>query len=135
MNKKIKAYFSHPITGKFGADCNAKKKQDYIKHNCKIAIEKAITLRQRFYDLHIYLPAESEPFVGRAHFKNYIDINKILEIDCEILENCDMLIIAPTIADGISGGMIKEILRACDKIIPIFVWNDYARIGKFIEEK
>lgn len=132
---KVKAYLSHPITGKFGTNCKSELAQQYMKINCQLAIEKANKLRKRFPELNIYVPAESEPFVGRTYTKGYLDVNKILEIDCEILETCDILIIAPNLDNGISKGMIKEILRACDKLIPIFMWNDFTRIKKFTKEK
>lgn len=108
--KSYRAYLSHTIRGKAGKRATTKTMQQ----NCLKAHAAAETLRSYLLDWHrmdniplldIYVPGEHDEFIQLAYAKKYITIEQILEIDCEILSQCDMLII---LGDYMSKGMQVE---------------------------
>jgi hypothetical protein len=84
----MRVYLSHSITGPKGS---AATKED-MKENCDKAKLVAKTLRAIYPEVEFYVPAESENFVGKAYTKGYLTIAQILEIDCDIIRECDAVI-------------------------------------------
>lgn len=111
MNK-LAIYLSHRISGG-GSDKLAAQRK-----NCKKAIEFGEWFRKTWPEAHLYIPAESEPFVGNAYEHNFLTISQILDIDCLILVNCNALLaLCP---DGKeSAGMSYEIDFAEKNHIPV----------------
>jgi hypothetical protein len=72
------------------------------------AIEFSKFIRKAFPAIQWYVPGDHDEIVQIAFEKNYLDADKILDIDCSIIDTCNfMLIFAPD--DYISGGMKIEI--------------------------
>lgn len=118
--KKVTAYLSHPIRGKKGGDATIED----IKLNCKKAIEFANRLRKDIPELDLYVPAEHElPPVGYILRKGYMTVDQILDVDCEVLEERDLLIVYGSVG-GRSSGMLKEINHAYDAAKPIATITD-----------
>jgi len=114
----IKIYVSHSIRGKYGKDATAKE----MNLNCQRAIKFGNGLRETFPEYNFYIPAEHDLFVQKAYFKNYLTEEQILDIDCDIITECEaMLIYAP---DGhISRGMGVEMRFTSIWHIPTFLVN------------
>ncbi len=125
----MRIYVSHPIRGKNGDAATEEEKQA----NCEAAIKWADLLRMNLglratqggglylgghWLTHrdwIYVPAEHEEFIGRAYGKGYLTEEQILDIDCEILKECDLLVVL----GEPSTGMRVEIGHAKSLNIPI----------------
>lgn len=114
MNK-IKAYLSHPIRGKLGAKA---MDRDMIQ-NCQKAIVVGTILEVCVPDLEIYVPAKHDEFVLKAYNKKYINEYQILDIDCDIIGERDLLIIYNW-QNYLSNGMVTEINYAKEHNIPIY---------------
>ncbi len=109
-----------------------------MKHNNAIAIITANLLRSKLgKKLNIYVPAENDEFVLIAYLKKYITVEQILDVDCDILAERDILLVYSP--DGyISRGMQVEIdhARNINKLILQFdaVTNGTAKmIGELID--
>jgi hypothetical protein len=118
--QKLTAYISHSIQGRYGT--NATDKQ--MDANNRRAIKITKKLRKEFGDkIDFYLPAEHEGFVHRAFRMGLLSIDEILVIDCDIIQEKNILILY--IPDSfISGGMIKEAHKARCLGKPILQIND-----------
>lgn len=103
MNK-IRAYISHPIRGRAGNKATDKD----IAINCGKAICVGAVLEICIPDLELYVPAKHDEFVLRAYRKNYVDEHQILDIDCDIIGERDLLIIYNW-QNYLSNGMVTEI--------------------------
>ena len=100
----MKIYLSHPIRGIKG---NTATEADMQK-NCYRARMLAYIIRRFIIPPpDIYCPAESEPFIGRAYKSGILTEKQILDIDCEIIKDCDLLIIYNP-ERGLSNGMKVE---------------------------
>lgn len=123
MITRPQAYFSHPIRG-----------GGYIpqEQNLKAAIFEANRLRMIYPTLDIYVPAEGEPFVGRAYKSEWLTEEQILDIDCRILEqDCSLLIIYPYMGQ-IGRGSFIELARAFEDTIPVYHHLDKKGIADWI---
>ena len=125
----FKIYMSHSIRGKDGD----KATQETVDKNCLAAIKAGEHLRSYFLDwyrmdgfpeIELYIPAEGDEFVQIAHDKKMIDIDQILDVDCEILNRRHMLLVW---GKYVSGGMEVEIAHAADKNIPIFACRTFSK--------
>lgn len=116
-NQKVKAYFSHTIRG---PDGSAATEED-ARRNCKEAVEVAKWLRESIPELEIYVPGEHEfPPVGILLHKGYITVEQILEVDCMIIDEQDLLVVL--VKDGWMGGGIGiEMAHAKKNAKPIFL--------------
>jgi hypothetical protein len=109
---KLTIYLSHPISGGGTDNLIIQKK------NCKKAIEFGEWFRKTWPEVHLYIPAESEPFVGNAYKYNFLTISQILDIDCLILADCNgILAFCPNGKE--SAGMSYEIDFAERVKIPV----------------
>lgn len=117
---KTKAYVSHPIRGQTGKDAT----DEQMTENNKKAMSFSNALKKKFPAIDFYIPGEHDEFIMKAYRKGWLNEEQILEIDCEILRTCDVLVVFAPDA-FISGGMKVEIDCAALYNIPIvFVWEN-----------
>lgn len=115
----MRVYLSHKISG---GDGNASFTD--MKKNCDEAIKIGQQIRGCMSNsIELYIPAESEPFVGVAFKDGYLTIHEILDIDCKIIDTCDIVIIYVPDGDELQGGRLVEhdyAVTCADKLIYIF---------------
>jgi hypothetical protein len=117
---KMRIYISHSVRGKYG-----KKATDaQMKENCAKAIGFVERLRATCPSLNIHCPAEMEDFVAVAYRMGVLSEKEILKVDCEILRNCNFLLVY--CPDGvISHGMQIEIdFAKKHKITTVFFYKE-----------
>lgn len=117
----MKVYFSHAMRGKPDHAVNSAKHGD----NCTIAKDLAKRFRKEFPKLELYVPAESEPFVGAAYKKGYLDIDQILELDCIIVDQCDVVIVYVPEGDELQGGRKFEYDHAVATGKPVYIFRSF----------
>ena len=122
----MRVYCSHSIRGKLGI--NATHTQ--MKENCDSMIELANRLRKALPDIGFYVPAEHEDFVQIAYDLDYLSEDKILEIDCKIIDGCDAVVVLVPDGDELQGGREVEYDYAVSQNTPVVV---YRLIGEAIE--
>lgn len=112
----MRTYLSHSIRGKLGNACPP----DQLKKNCEAAKVTAQLIRNSCPWLDLYVPAEHENFVQKAFDKKYITEKQILDIDCDILAECDNIVIWVPAGDELQGGRevehdfaINECMHVC----------------------
>ncbi len=119
---KFKIYMSHCIRGKSGSKATDREIWDNIEKYKSIGEE----LRAYFIDwekmdgfpkIELYVPADHEEFVQVAWRKGYIDEEQVLDVDCDIVDRCSLLIL---FGDYYSKGMKVEGNYAGKVGIPIF---------------
>ena len=117
---KFRIYLSHPIRGSKRERATA----DDIYKNCVNAQNVAIEMGAYFNDwnkmdgfppVDIYCPAEHDEFVQIAFNKGLLTVDKILEIDCDIVKRCDLLICY----GFVSSGMMTELEFAEKNNVPV----------------
>lgn len=126
MKNKYRIYLSHCIRGKKGLKATPKD----MKKNCDEALYFANRVRAEIFDearmngwpdIELYVPAEHEDFIQKAYDKGFINEEQILDIDCEILNECDVLL---AYGEYMSRGMKVEIDYAfCNNIPILFIGN------------
>ena len=120
LKHKITAYLSHYIRGFAGDDATP----ETIEANCAKAVEWSKKLWVYFgSNLEIYVPASMDLFPRIALEKNYLTVDQVLDVDCKIVSQCDVLLIANW-GDYISEGMRREINTARQFRIPHRVFTD-----------
>lgn len=117
----MRIYFSHAIRGKAGN----KATHTQMKENCDKAIKVANFIRKKIRpNLNVYVPAESEPFVGIAFRNGYLNEREILEIDCKIIDTCEIVLIYVPENDVLQGGRLVEYKYAYQTAKPICKFNE-----------
>ena len=115
----IKVYISHSIRGKMGEKATV----EYMEENNRKAIAFGETLGEEFSNIDFHVPGAYEGFVGPAYRKGHLTEKQILDVDCDIISNCNFIVVfAPD--DFISKGMKVEIDYATLHNIPIIVAVD-----------
>jgi len=96
------AYLSHPIRG--FRNC---ENTGITAFNVRKAIAVATAIRLRLPWLSVYCPGEHQDFVSRTYHLGYLTDEQILNIDCEIMCERDLVIFYdPDVT--FSTGMTKE---------------------------
>lgn len=114
---KVKFYLSHPIRGIKGKDATATD----MKRNNDAAKAVAHYIRNNIAaDIEIYVPAEHEDFVGRAYQKCYLTVKQILDIDCSIIDDCNVVLLFNP-EDIIVAGCKIEKEHAEENNIPVMI--------------
>lgn len=114
MSNEIKVYISHSIRGKMGDRAT----REYMDANNQKAITFGETLSKEFPNISFHIPGAYEEFVGPAYCKGHLSEKQILDIDCDIISNCNFIIVfSPD--DFISKGMKVETDYATLHSIPI----------------
>jgi len=94
-----------------------------MKANCDAIIAIADQLREIFSVAEFYVPAEHEfPPVGYFLRKGYLTPEQALEIDCEIISECDAMIVYVPEGDVLQGGRKIEWDYAFEHGIPVFIF-------------
>jgi hypothetical protein len=104
--------------------------------NCEIALMAARVLTGEFPLLDLYVPANAERFVYEAFNGGYLTDVQILEIDCCIISQCDVLLVYEF---DESKGIEIEAKYAEDHNIPILRFKEInestlAGIKSFLED-
>jgi len=119
----FRIYMSHWIRGPKGEQATKKDIEENIDKHILIGTEiKAYLIDWEKMDglpkCDLYIPAEHDEFVQIAYDKKYLDEHKILDVDCEIIEKCNLLI---AFGDpSLSRGMQIEMEYAASNGIPIY---------------
>ena len=118
----MRVYLSHAMRGKAGinASCDAQNV------NCEAAIVLADQLRREFPKMRVYVPAESEPFVAASYLKGYLTIDQILELDCIVVDQCDVVVVYVPEGDELQGGRLVEYNHAIATHKPVVVFSHIA---------
>lgn len=110
----IRIYVSHSIRGKYGINAT----HEQMNKNNELAIAFGKKLKRKFPNVYFHVPAEHEEFIQKAYDKGLLTEKQILDIDCEILNECNLLLVySPD--NFISRGMQVEIDYAVCNNIPI----------------
>lgn len=116
----IKAYMSHSIMGKQGKNAI----EEYIEVNNAKAKFTGNLIRTALPKLDLHVPSDMEAFVHRAYKLGHMTIDQILDVDCNIINECDLLLVYDH-EFYISSGMQREIDHATMLGIPIVVFNSF----------
>ena len=123
----LKIYLSHAIRGAKGADAT----EEDMRHNCERIKGIAYSIRQAITaDIELYVPAEHEEFVSIAYRDKYLNEGQILDIDCKIIDTCDMVIAYVPYGDELQGGRKIEIDHA---IATNKEWYVFKKVDSVIE--
>lgn len=119
----IKCYLSHQIRGE--KDDKATK-EDMDANNAE-AIKVGSFIRDYFWRginpyVDIYIPAEHEDVILYLYEKGYITEKQILEADCNVIKQCDLLLVYKN--HTLSKGMTTEVNFAAENGIDIFYFSD-----------
>ncbi|KKL69407.1 hypothetical protein LCGC14_2115240 [marine sediment metagenome] len=124
----MEVYLSHSIRGKLGSDSTPES----LNKNCLTAIEVGDKIRQACPWANIYIPAEHESFVQKAYDKDYMTERQILDVDCDILAEHDILIIHVPEGDELQGGRLIEHDFAINEGIPIGLFKTAKEAIEFL---
>lgn len=130
---KIKIYISHSIRGKHGK--NATKKQ--MRENNDKAILFHRQLKRLYPTTDFYCPGEHDEFVLIAYTKGFLSEEQVLQVDCDIVATCNLLLnYSPD--RYISKGMKVENDYAVANGIPIITLTstqeqELRKINRFLE--
>jgi hypothetical protein len=136
LNRKVRAYLSHPIRGTLSV-ISEEEREVLMAYNNEKAIWWGQEIRKVIGpNLDLYIPAEHEDFVMPALYKGFLTVNQVLEIDCEIVSQQDLLILANWELK-LSEGMRQEFLTARELDIRVFemkYFNDLSDLEGWIGE-
>lgn len=116
-------YMSHTIRGKKGLLATKKEVDTNIRKALWVGEQiKAYLLDWEKMDglprSNLYIPGEHDEFVQIVYKKKWLSEEQILAADCEIIDQCNMLI---AYGDYHSRGMEVEIAHAAKKEIPVYI--------------
>ena len=119
----FKIYLSHSIRGPGGIYATKEEIWANLKKYIAVGTEiKAYLIdwekQDGFPKMELYIPADHDEFVQIAFDKEYINEEQILDVDCDIIEGCSLLIACGDHTQ--SRGMKVEIQYAVDNRIPIY---------------
>jgi hypothetical protein len=121
----INIYLSHKISGG-----DEKTPVENMKANCKEARRIGKIIQDALPMVNVYVPGgPTEQFVRRAWQKDMLTVPQIMEIDCDIVADSDMLLCYAPLEDGaITGGRVEEVNHAISHGVPNYVFHnvDYA---------
>ena len=116
----MRYYLSHSIRGKYGKDATPSQ----TKANCNGIMKIADVIRCTLPMIELYVPAEHEfPPVGYFIRKGYLTAEQALEIDCEIIDECDGVIVYCPLGDPIQGGRKIEYDHAVATNKPVLIFE------------
>ncbi len=127
----MKVYLSHSIRGKLGSDSTPES----LNENCFAAIEVGNKIRLECPWADIYIPAEHESFVQKAYDKDYMTERQILDVDCDIIAEHDILIIYVPEGDELQGGRLVEHDFAINEYIPLGLFKTAKEAIGFLSER
>ena len=132
--KQIKLYMGHAIRGIKGINAT----ETDMKANNLAAIRAVRVMRAYLHPLpvEIYCPGENDAFVMIAHKRNFLNEEQILDVDCQIVGECDAFVFYAAL--GPSKGAEIEMNYARHRDMPVFdmlVLNEtyLTQLEKFVE--
>lgn len=131
-NQPITAYLSHPIRGKAGSKSTRKE----MEANYRAAKKIASQIQDLFPNLSLYVPADMDDFLLKYEIEPLNIANTLLNLDCKIIENRNVLLVySPD--EYISNGMKIEIDHADKKGIPTIKFKNIKQalelIGDYLQ--
>lgn len=127
----MKVYFSHAIRGKLGKDSTPVS----LDENCFMAIEVANKIRAACPWAELYVPAEHEDFILKAFDKKYMTEKQVLDVDCDIIAECDIIIIYVPDGDELQGGRLVEHDFAINECMPVGLFKTITEAVEFLTER
>ena len=127
----MEVYLSHSIRGKLGNDSTPES----LNKNCLAAIEVGNKIRLECPWANIYIPAEHESFIQKALDKKYITEKQILDVDCDIVAEQDILIIYVPESDELQGGRLVEHDLASNECMPLGLFKTAKEAIRFLTER
>ena len=127
----MEVYLSHSIRGKLGSDSTPES----LNENRFAAIEVGNKIRLECPWANIYIPAEHEGFVQKALGKKYITEKQVLDIDCDIVAEHEILIIYVPEGDELQGGRLIEHNFAVDECMPLGLFRTAKEAIRFLTER
>ncbi len=125
----MRVYLSHSIRGPKGKDAT----NTDMKENCDRAILVGEFIRGCIPDLDIYIPAEHENFVGLAYQLKYLTEEQILNVDCKIIDTCDIVIVfCPSDDSKVQGGRLVEYEHTVATGKPVYIFKAVADAVKYL---
>lgn len=129
----MRIYISHSIRGIKGSAATIEDMQI----NCQQAVKFTEELTHEF-PFDFYVPGGSEAFVQKAFDKQFLTIDQILEIDCDIIDGCELVIFF--IPNGyFSSGMLVEVYHTQFANKGIVIAEDFeiakTLLNAFLERK
>ena len=107
QNVTLRGYMAHSIRGRKGD----KSPQSEIETNCVKAAQDGAQLMAIFqrcgWPVYLYVPGAHDDFVQKAYKAGRLTEEEILTTDCELMQNCDFLLIYDW-CDYIGGGVKVE---------------------------
>ncbi len=123
-----KIYLSHKISAAETADKAAQAANCIAAQKIGKAIQDALPM------VEVYIPGgPTERFVSRAYEHEYMDVKQILEVDCEIVLDCDMLVCHAPGNEKIDGGRLIEVNYAITHGIPNYIFDEPEHAIQFID--
>ena len=114
------AMFSHTIRGKKGEACQPEE----LEANCAKATNDMMQLQGMLYranmPVSLYIPGSRDEFIQKAYRAGRITEEQILTTDCEIISDCDFLLVYNW-GRWIGGGVQVELSHAQSKDIPVLI--------------
>ena len=123
----MKVYLSHSIRGlKGNAATNAE-----MRECCKAAVQVGKLISDEFAPgvLELYIPGEHEDALKIALDKDYLTVEQILEIDCQIIDSCDAVIVYVPVGDELQGGRMIEYQHAVRTAKPVITFHERDLVG------
>ena len=127
----MEVYLSHSIRGKLGSDSTPES----LNENCFVAIEVGNKIRLGCPWANIYIPAEHEDFVQKALGKKYMTEKQVLDVDCDIIAEHEVLIIYVPEGDELQGGRLVEHDFAINEGMPIGLFKTAKEAIDFLTER
>ena len=123
--KPFRIYLSHTIRGTQGD----KATPGAMRRNMKAAVKAGECLEAYFLDwekmyglckIELYVPGAHDAFPQAAMARGWLSIDQVLDLDCDIIDTCDMMLVR---GNYLSTGMIYEIDHASQVGIPTFQFD------------
>ena len=126
--KIIRVYCSHYVRGPKGLKATEKDMQ----LNCRRATVHGLELETKFPNVDFYVPGAVDEPIAVAYKRGYLTEERILKIDCEIIDTCRAVILLVW-GDILSRGMQIEVDYAKAHDVPIFRTDKPEDFEKFVE--
>lgn len=123
--KPLRVYCSHLIRGPEGdaASPETCNKNRVVAHNTAEHLRMFLhdwSVYNGYPKVELYVPGEHDETIQLALDLGYMNIEEVLDIDCKILDRCNLLLV---FGKTVSKGMAVEINYAAKVGIPVFAFT------------
>jgi len=123
----MKIYLSRRISGGMEDPIEA------FAENCRIAREIGQAIKEVIPSTELYVPGgPTEEFVAKAFLKGFLTVSQIIEIDCDIIGTCDLVVCYVPEGDILQGGRKEEVEYARKIGKPVFIFDNPNQAVDFI---